>query len=200
MDQAPLLDQSWVASAEATCQTSFQIKNKQTVIWFTDEVEVEVKPALCSDARKRRKMLNILQMFAVYGIPTIIIMFLAPYIIIGKNVLKSVVFENCPIKILNSFNVVQNYKSDIGTFVWSVINLKHLISISNLGTFVFYDKGLIPQLKLSTWDIEEEFEKSEGLTKMELSALSRIKSFKFVSLISAFQIEEFYLNCQVLAL
>ena len=154
MDRAPLLDQSWVASAEATCQTSFQIKNKQTVIWFTDEVEVEVKPALYSDARKRRKMLNILQMFAVYGIPTIIIMFLAPYIIIGKNVLKSVVFENCPIKILNSFNVVQNYKSDIGTFVWSVINLKHLISISNLGTFVFYDKGLIPQLKLSTWDIE----------------------------------------------
>ena len=89
-------------------------------------------------------------MFAVYGIPTIIIMFLAPYIIIGKNVLKSVVFENCPIKILNSFNVVQNYKSDIRTFVWSVINLKHFISIFNVGTFVFYDKGLIPQLKLST--------------------------------------------------
>ena len=89
-------------------------------------------------------------MFAVYGIPTIMIMFLAPYIIIGKNVLKSVVFENCHIKILNSFNVVQNYKSDIRTFEWSVINLKPLISISNLGTFVFYDKGLIPQLKLST--------------------------------------------------
>ena len=44
-----------------------------------------MKPGLDSDARKRGKMLNILQMFAAYGIPTIMIMFSAPYIIIGKT-------------------------------------------------------------------------------------------------------------------
>ena len=66
-------------------ETSSQIKNKQTAIWFTDKIEVEVKTGLDSDARKRGKMLNILQMFAAYGIPTIMIMFSAPYIIIGKT-------------------------------------------------------------------------------------------------------------------
>ena len=85
--------------------TSFQ-KKKKAVIWFSDEVGVEVEAALYSDARKKRKMLNKLQMFAVYGIPAIMIMFSAPYIIIGKTVLESVAFENCHIKILNSFNFV----------------------------------------------------------------------------------------------
>ena len=37
----------------------------------------------------------------------------------------------------------------VGNFVWSIINLERLISISNVGTFEFEDTCLIPHLKLS---------------------------------------------------
>ena len=46
--------------------------------------------------------------------------------------------------------------SEFVNFVFSIIHLKRLISISNVGSFKFDDKCLIPQLKVSLLGLQAE--------------------------------------------
>ncbi|XP_023347848.1 gamma-aminobutyric acid receptor subunit beta [Eurytemora carolleeae] len=53
------------------------------LIQRNEKIEVEARQALYSHARKKGKILNRFKKFAVYGIPFIIVMFIAPYMIVG---------------------------------------------------------------------------------------------------------------------
>ena len=49
------------------------------------KIELAARKTLYTHARKKGKILDMFQRFAVYGIPLIMIMFIAPYTIIGKS-------------------------------------------------------------------------------------------------------------------
>ena len=57
--------------------------------------------------------------------------------------------------------------SELENFVFSIIHLKRLISISNVGSFKFDDKCLIPQLKVSLLGLQAEVQ-SVHLQRMEI--------------------------------
>ena len=47
-----------------------------------------------------------------------------------------------------------------GTFVGSIVNFERLISSSDVGTFKFEEKSLIPQLTLSGYEHHRIFKKN----------------------------------------